>query len=144
MSANPAPVTRLPPHQPVRGLASAFGVLAGPVAWFTQLCAGYAFASWPCFPNDHRHVEPLRGYDWSGTAVDVITACALVIALAALLVSRGIYQRTSAADGTARLDLRETGRVRFLALWGMATGGGFSVAIIFTGIAYFILPRCAG
>jgi hypothetical protein len=38
----------------------------------------------------------------------------------------------------------ETGRTRFLALWGTVFGAAFAIAAAFTAVAFFILPRCAG
>jgi hypothetical protein len=37
-----------------------------------------------------------------------------------------------------------TGRTRFLALWGVMLGGGFALASVVTGVAFAVLPRCAG
>jgi hypothetical protein len=125
------------PHRGrVAALESAFGLLGGPGAWFIQLCVGFALSSWPCFPQDQHELAPIRGYGWTWGALGLVSLTAVVIAVAAFAVSRGIYRRTHDETGA--------GRTRFLGLWGMVAGAGFAVAAAFTGVAFFILPRCAG
>jgi hypothetical protein len=127
-------------------LGLAFGLLAGPLAWFGQLCIGYGMSSWPCFPKDQHLLRPVSGFGWTGVTIDIITIVALAISLMAILVSWRLLPRTLAQSAAAQRPLVEVGteRMRFLALWGMMSGSGFAIAIVFTGIAYFILPRCAG
>ena len=48
------------------GLRAAFAVVAGPAAWYLQLCAGYWLADGPCYPGRERcllllHLFPGRG-----------------------------------------------------------------------------------
>jgi hypothetical protein len=124
----------------------AFGLLGGPAAWFGQLCAGFALSSWPCFPNDQLMRVPISGFSWTGNATGLVSLAALAIALAAMFVSQRLLQRTRDEDhgGHAHLAQIGAGRTRFLALWGTIAGGAFAVATAFTGVAFFILPRCAG
>ena len=46
------------------------------------------------------------------------------------------------APGEGRTQFQ--GRTHFLALWGVALGGVFALAAALTGLAFMILPRCAG
>jgi hypothetical protein len=134
-----------------------FGLWGGPAAWFLQLCAGYALASWPCFPQDTRRLAPLVGYGWTTSALVAVSAAAFVTALAAYFVARQIHHNTREVDNTpavvrareadeANRGLLATGieRICFLALWGMAFAAGSAVAIAATALALLLLPRCAG
>jgi hypothetical protein len=151
MSANPASLSHHPaPHRErVAAVQIAFGLLAGPAAWFCQLCAGFALSSWPCFPADQPMLAPMRGYGWTWAATGIVSLTAVTISVAAMIVSRRLLQRTrgeSAGGHGHPLDLLDvgTGRTRFLASWGTIAGGAFAVASAFTGVAFLILPRCAG
>lgn len=127
-------------------LELAFAVAGGPAAWFLQFNAGYALASWPCFPDDHRMQLPMDGYAWSFPAMVAVMIAGVVIALAALWVSWRVLQRTheEASGDHRQLLAAGTGRTRFLALWGIVLGSGFAVASLVTGVAFVFLPRCAG
>ncbi|MDB6083575.1 MAG: hypothetical protein JWN43_1456 [Gammaproteobacteria bacterium] len=148
MNADHTTLSHHPPPHRERGTAAAmaFGLLGGPAAWFGQLCAGFALSSWPCFPNDQLMRVPISGFSWTGNATGLVSLAALAIALAAMFVSQRLLQRTRDEDhgGHAHLAQIGAGRTRFLALWGTIAGGAFAVATAFTGVAFFILPRCAG
>lgn len=124
----------------------AFGIVAGPAAWFIQVCAGEALASEPCFPDGHRFLVPPSGLGWTWPAlIALLVVCALVAA-AAFIVSWRTY-RTTCAETTGEagnLFDEGVGRTRFMALWGMLYGAGFCLATLFTLAAYSALPRCAG
>ena len=148
MSADHASLSHHPaPHRDqVSLLASAFGLLAGPMAWFIQVCADYTMASWPCFPEEQRNLVPRTGYEWTWNAIIAITIAAFVIATAAFLVSRRAYNRVRGeahGDHQHLMDIG-SGRTRFLALWGMVFSAAFAVGIVMNAVAYFLLPRCAG
>jgi hypothetical protein len=141
-----------PYRGPVSFLELAFGLAAGPIAWAVELNAGYALASWPCFPGDHRMELPLYGYEWSWPALVAILFAATFIALVALWVSWRSFQKSRPMGLAGRAEpLGEhghldagTGRTRFLALWGVVFSGGFALASLATGIAYLTVPRCGG
>jgi len=126
--------------------ASVFGLVGGPLAWFVQMCAGYALASWPCFPKDQRMLVPLAGYAWTSTAMAIALLAGVAIALTALFVSWRAFDRTRReSDGDSpRLSESGAGRARFLALWGILLGGGFALTTVITAFAFVVLPRCAG
>ncbi len=130
----------------VKSLECLFGLVGGPLAWYLQLCAGYALASAPCFSGGSRMPAPLPALQWTWIAMLLATAAALAIALLSLLLSWRMYQRTKeeAAGGTARLLDGGAGRTRFLALWGVLLGSGFALATAITALAFVTLPRCAG
>jgi hypothetical protein len=148
MSTDHASLSHHPaPHRHrVSAAESLFGLAGGPLAWFVQLCAGYAMASWPCFPLDEHLHLPLNSYAWTWAAIVVISVAAVIVSLAAFMVSRGILRRTLDESEGGHGHALETGagRTRFLALWGMVLGGGFAVATALTTVAFFVLPRCAG
>jgi hypothetical protein len=126
--------------------AIVFGLAAGPLAWFVQLCAGYTLASWPCFPLEQHRLVPQDGYAWTWGGIIAISVVAVIICVAAFLVSRRTFNRTRDEGQGGQQHLLEvgSGRTRFLALWGMVLGLGFAVATGMTAVAFFILPRCAG
>jgi len=148
MTADHASMSHHPaPHRDqVSVFESAFGLLGGPAAWFAQLCAGYAMASWPCFPREEHRVVPEPGYAWTWTAVVAVSIAAVLISIAAFAVSRRIYNRVQGEThgGHEHLLNVGSGRTRFLALWGMVFGAAFAVGTAMTLIAYFVLPRCGG
>lgn len=130
---NPYPV---PQRRRVTAFASVFGLIAGPLAWMAQLDLGYALASRSCFPKDERALLPLVGYAWAWPAMVIGMLAAVMIGLAALLVSWRAY-RAAGPEQTG------AGRTRFLALWGMSLGSGFALASGLTSVAFILLPRCA-
>lgn len=148
MSATHTALSQEPPSHPgrVSAVAGIFGLLGGPLAWFAQLCAGYALASWACFPKDQRRLVPADAYAWTWNAMIVVSIAAFVVALIAFLVSRRLHLRTRDERAVHHDQVLEAGRGRthFLALWGMLAGGGFAVAVAFTGVFLIVLPRCAG
>jgi hypothetical protein len=135
-----------PHRERVTLLELAFGLAAGPVAWFVQFNAGYALASWPCFPTDHRMQVPIDGYAWSRPIMVAVMIAGVLIALAALWISWRNLQRTreERPGGHRHLMDTGTGRTRFLALWGVMLSIGFALASVVTGVAFAVLPRCAG
>jgi hypothetical protein len=123
-----------------------FGVLAGPLAWYLQLCAGYALASTPCFRDGVRVAAPLEVLQWTRPAMIAAMLAGAVIALLAVGVSWRALRRTRQETGGGSAHLLEmgTGRTRFLALWGVLLGGAFAIATAMTAVAFILLPRCAG
>jgi hypothetical protein len=125
---------------------SFFGLFGGPLAWYLQLCAGYALASGPCFREGNRVLGPLPALHWTFAAMILSMAAAVVIALLSLMISWRVYRRTKNEDPGETIHLIEAGagRTRFLALWGVLLGGAFAVATAMTGLDFLMLPRCAG
>jgi hypothetical protein len=121
VNANPEWAPRMPPR------AGALGLSAAPCAWYLQLCASYALASRPCHPGNGPQLSSL---------VILIPLAALCVALAAFIVSWRAYRGSRAEQAG--------GRMQFIALWGVFMSGGFAVAIVLSGLAFGVLPRCAG
>jgi amino acid transporter len=133
LSHHPAPLR----HQVSRAEAI-FAVVGGPLAWFVQLCAGYALATRPCFPP--------TGFQWSFPLMVILLIAGVVVALAAFAVSWRTFARTRNESGGDHRHLMQVGagRTRFLALWGMLLGAGFTVATSLTAVAFLLVPRCDG
>jgi hypothetical protein len=131
------------PAQRVRG--SFFALFGGPLAWFLQLIAGFAFASNPCFSNGERDVVPHLSADSTSAAMIALMIIACAVALLATLISWRRYSRT-AEQNTDLPPVVELGsrRTRFLSLWGIFLGGGSVIVTALTAVAFFVLPRCAG
>lgn len=122
-----------------RGLPAraVFGLLGGPLAWFVQLLAGFTLANAPCFPHDQRLAAPGAHWAWTHGGILVMLLLCVVVALVALRVSW--VDLRSSSEGA-----RAGSRTRFIAMWGVALGGGFCVATLLTGVGIVLLPRCAG
>lgn len=125
------------------GATEFFGVVGGPLAWFSQFCAGYALASWPCFPKAERSLVPLTGYNWTWPAMIAVLIAGVIVALCAFLVSLRGYRRSAGATDRAEPVDDRGSRRHFLALWGMVLGAGFALATVITAVAFIVLPRCA-
>lgn len=135
------------PHEArVKVYESVSGLIGGPLAWFIQLCGGYALATQPCFVNGARASQPLAGLHWTWQAMVVLMVVAVAASLVSFVLSWGAFKRTALEVRGDERHLMETGsgRARFLALWGMVLGGGFAVASAVTAVAFITLPRCAG
>jgi hypothetical protein len=148
MTANSYHMKQHPaPHAArVKLYESFFGLFGGPLAWFIQLCAGYALATQPCFVDGARASQPLAALHWTWQAMVALMVVAVAASLVSLVLSWGAFKRTALEVGRDQGDLMETGsgRTRFLALWGMVLGGSFAVATAVTAVAFITLPRCAG
>jgi len=141
MHRHPAPLShRVKLHESVLGL---FG---GPLAWFVQLCCGYALASERCFKDGERLADPMDHLHWTSQAIAALMVLAVAVAIVSFIVSWGAFKRTRQEIPGDPLHLLETGagRTRFLALWGMLLGAGFAAATALTAVAFITLPRCAG
>jgi hypothetical protein len=123
-----------------------FGLWGGPLAWYVQLCAGFALASQPCFRGGMRLAAPLRGAQWTWPAMILIMISAVVVALLALLVSSRAFRRTrtEGSGDAAHLSEVGTGRTRYLALWGVLLSAAFALAAAISAVAFITVPRCAG
>lgn len=124
-----------------------FGLFAGPLAWYLQLCTGYALASVPCFNGDGDRLRaPIATLQWTWMAMIVAMGAAVLISLLSLAISWRTYRRTQdEAQGDAQHLLESgEGRTRFLAMWGVFLGSAFAVASAMTAVAFITIPRCAG
>jgi hypothetical protein len=125
---------------------SLFGLFGGPLAWYLQLCAGYALASQPCFRGGLGVTAPLRTEQWTWPAMILAMLTAVAVALLALLVSWRTFVRTRAEGSGGVTHMIEAGdsRTQFLALWGVLLGAAFALAAAISAVAFITLPRCAG
>ncbi|KRB86563.1 hypothetical protein ASE00_07695 [Sphingomonas sp. Root710] len=122
---------------------TAFILMAGPLAWLTQLTAGFAMTSWACFPGDIRWAEPKPGYPLAAVGVSII--CALIAAASGLVAWRKFAEvKQEMSGGTRHLADIGHGRTRFVALWGVILGATFTVTILVTLVAFVLVPPCAG
>lgn len=135
------PLARVEPVKLAALLAAVFG---GPVAWFLQLCAGYALATQPCFREGHRVAAPAANMQWSWPVMIGCMIAAILIALSAFIVSFNAYRQNRDRPGGIPILYDGAERTRFLALWGIVLGIGFALITAFTAVAFATLPRCAG
>ena len=132
-----------PERAPLRG--SFYALFGGPVAWLVQVGAGYGLSGDSCVVGGLRAMAPAKA-NWTWTAMMSLIVAAALVALAALGVSWRAYRRTRrTAQGNEPLSLATVaGRTRFLALCGVALGGGFAISTGLTAVGLLTLPRCAG
>ena len=124
---------------------SSFALFGAPVAWFVQLCSGYAMASQTCFIDGDRSWLPAVGLQWTWPTMIAVMLLAVIVSLFALALSCHAYRGTqNQAPGDAHLMEVTTGRTHFLALWGIVLAAGFSGASAVTSVAFVLLPRCSG
>jgi hypothetical protein len=138
-------------HQPTvpragrRGTAVLlFGVFGAPFAWIVQLVVDYALATPPCYAGSIARIGVAPGSQHAWIGLLAINVLAILVAIAATLVSLAGWRAAAAChDGTLLREAR-IGRVRFLSAWGLMTGLGFAAAIVFTAITVLMVPQCYG
>jgi hypothetical protein len=131
------------PHRGrVETYEAVFSVCAAPLAWIAQLSAIYAFTSSPCFAFGERQPAFAGVQPWPLVTGTV----GLLVALAALRLAFVLYRRTEDEKEGGKRHLFETGtgRTRFLAVWGIAFSGVFSLLIAINIAMLLGLPVCAG
>ena len=149
MTAETASLTNHPaPHRDrVSPLRALFGLLGGPGAWFAQLCAGYAMASWPCFPREEHRILPEAGYAWTWAAIVVISVVAIGISIAAFAVSRAYLRRGCRVKAMGVINICWMSAAGGLASWLFGEWCSAPLSLLATAmtlVAFFVLPRCAG
>ena len=120
----------------------AFG--AGPAAWIVQLIAGYAIASVAC--TARRAVGGASGDAFAGEPkwLIALNLTALIMVVAGGIFCRVAWNRTAGEkDGGPEAALTiGAGRTRFLAVCGMLTSVGFTLAVLFNTIEPLLVPGC--
>lgn len=106
-----------------------FSVIAPPFAWAAQLVVGYSFQEAGCGRRDAE----LWGAGLNALTGIVVIACGAVAVLGGLA---GIIALRSSATGDP------LGRVRFMAVAGIASACIFVLAIVLSGIALLPLEAC--
>lgn len=135
-----APATSLPQRAPPLALGVALSLVGAPLAWFIEICAGYALASAPCFEPLERIPTIAAAAPWTMSALLGVCAASTAIAFLGSSLCYRMLQRTQRESE----DSLSRARTRFLARWGMLIGTAFAIASILVVPAYALLPRCAG
>ncbi|WIG55395.1 MAG: hypothetical protein OJF61_001181 [Rhodanobacteraceae bacterium] len=130
-SATGPEVARLPV-----GAALVFAVFGAPVAWFLQLCFGYALSAHACFPLDVPLVMPVWPRLWWWLVG--IDLGAVIVAGAALFTAWGCHVAWRGVDPRNPGERRN----RFIAHWSVLTSTLFAIAVVFTIVMLFIEPVC--
>jgi hypothetical protein len=133
------------PHRARVGLVPIwFAILAGPLAWSTQLLVNSTIAAHGCYPHD----MPIASSIW-GNAHGVmagIEIAALVLCVWAGLTGWRNWRRTREEKGGSAHHLLEggDGRTRFMSMVGMLTSALFLVAVAFSALNLTAVPACGG
>ncbi|MEX6506762.1 hypothetical protein [Jiella sp. M17.18] len=119
------------------------GFMGGPVAWSLQLLAGSGIAGAVCIGGDGARL-PVSGVGWAPWVIIAVNVAAILIGLAALLLSYRIFSRTSRGEPSSHGGVMEAGegRTRFLSIWAIWTSVLFTLAILFNSIAFFWTSLC--
>jgi hypothetical protein len=133
------------PHRERVGLlALTFPVLAPPLAWSAHLIVNFAFSSHACYPDGAPLQSPAPGFGWLWSLLLLIDLAGIIVGLAGALIAWRNWRLTAeelAETGPPLAEIGE-GRTRFLAIWGLLIGIGFSVATVFDFVGVWVLPIC--
>jgi hypothetical protein len=134
--AYPTPPRPAPPSL-VSFALGLFSVFGGPVAWYVQLCGGFALATQSCVVDGVHAAEPLTHMQWAGPAMTGLMAVSFLVSLGSFGV---------AWQGFKRAETRTPGlgRSRFMAIWGMLLASVFALATAMTAVGFWMIPRCTG
>jgi hypothetical protein len=103
------------------------GILAGPVAWATDLCVSYPLVKWSC-------VSQRQG------VLQLIPFAALAVVAGAALLSWTALRRTASDGPTSGGGWRQ--RARFMAVLGLTSSALFTVTIVGLAIPRWVLDAC--
>lgn len=139
--------TSSPPHpaparHSVGKLALAFGLLAAPFAWAVDEMALYFVASRLCEMKTYNVTESLA----RATApwFIVVSLAMFALAVAGAWVAYDSWNKSRHEKQGSGHNLVEVGegRTRFLAMSGLVTSVGFSIAFLFIFTQMFVAPLC--
>jgi hypothetical protein len=135
-----------PDRDKLSSLAASFLLYTGPLAWLVQICAGMAMTSWPCFSDVERRTAPLPDYAWTPRAALALLVVCAVLAAATGLLSwyRYLRVRNEGPGGHDVLVEHGHGRTRYLMLWAVYLGTGFTLATLVTLAGFAMVPPCLG
>jgi hypothetical protein len=133
------------PHRDMVPATALFlGLFAGPLVWGLQLIINFAVAAHACYPGDTPFIGTPRHSIWAITLFINLLAAALALAGSALSYRHWRATRNEHHGSAGHALEAGEGRTRFLALWGVMTGCGFLLAILFNTLAFFMVPQCLG
>lgn len=121
-----------------------FGLFGAPAAWSAQTVVNYVAASHTCYPNLYPLATPTIGHTGLTAVVVAVSILALIVALAAGVVSLASWRETRDETGGQShwaLDTGE-GRTRFMAMSGILLSVMFLITIIVHGAAAALTTPC--
>lgn len=139
-STHSSPQHPAPARQQVSLFALWFGLLAAPTAWMSNELILYYLASQFCH-GDAMALPLTQGFSpW----LLAFTVLALLVAVAGTGVSYLSWQKSRQEKEGSGHFLAEVGegRTRFIAMFGLLSSSGFSVAFIFIFMQLYVLPAC--
>ncbi len=133
----------LPQRAPPLAIGLALALVSAPLAWFLEICAGYALASAPCFELHQRVPVVAHAAPWTKSML----LLSIIVSIAIGILGCGFcYSALRRAEAAGDRDVGTPWfvRTRFLARWGVLAGIAYAIASALVAIAYALLPRCAG
>lgn len=118
-----------PSVRPLSGLALAFAILGGPIAWMLQHVVSYFLVTLTCTSG------------WGGLSLGIVisTVAFATIAVAAGTVAYREWQRATARPESGGDQVHRT---RFLTMMGWVLAAVFALVIVLTGLPPFFMPPC--
>ena len=133
------------PHRERVGIiALLFPVFAPPLAWSAHLLVNFAVSSQACYPDGTPLNVPTSGAAWLWSLLLILDLVGIITGIAGALLAWRNYGHTSQELAETGVPLAEIGegRTRFLAMWGVLIGIGFSAATLFDFVGLWVLPIC--
>lgn len=116
-----------------------FGLLAGPVAWGTQLLVDYYLSSLTCA---HRFAgDRVAGQSWFTAGIFLTSLLAALLTITAGLTAWSYWRRLGGRDGfdAGGVDARQG----FMALSGLLLCSLFLLLVVVSAIPVFVSSQCA-
>jgi len=139
-TAHPAPAR----HRVSLG-ALWFGLFGAPAAWSVQMLADYSTNAHGCFTRLYPLSSPTMGAARMSLVLWLVSAAAVVIGIAALVVALRSYLATRHEWRGEAHELLEVGegRTRFMALSGVMLSALFLLASLVHAASVLLLAECS-
>ena len=134
-----------PARHRVSNSALWFGLFGAPAAWSIQMLADYSTDAHGCFPRMYPLGSPTMGGGRLSLVLWLVSAAAVVIGIAALVVALRSYAATRHEWRGEAHELLEVGegRTRFMALSGVMLSALFLFASLMHAASVLLLAECS-
>ena len=122
-----------------------FGLFGAPAAWSIQMLADYSTNAHGCFPRMYPLGSPTMGAARMSLVLSLVSAAAVAIGIAALVVALRSYMETRHEGRGEAHELLEVGegRTRFMALSGVMLSTLFLLASLMHAASVLLLAECS-
>jgi hypothetical protein len=122
-----------------------FGLFGAPAAWSVQMLADYSTNAHGCYPRLYPLPSPTMGAARMTLVLSLVSAAAVLIGIAALVVALRSYMATRPEWRGVAHELLEVGegRTRFMALSGVMLSALFLLASLVHAASVLLLAECS-